>query len=210
MLINGLGAIVTAITVIVVIGSKFSEGAWITLLLIPALIILMIGIRHHYGRVARALTGSKVLSTVNLRSPLVVVPIEEWNRVSQKAVRFALTLSQDVVAVHIASEEEDENLAIKWADYVEVPARNAGLSAPELVVLKSPYRYVIAPFLDYVLELVRTHPDRQIAVLVPTLVERHWYQRFLHNQRGEILSALLLLKGNQRIVIVNVPWYLNE
>jgi len=210
MLINGLGAIVTAITVIVVIGSKFSEGAWITLLLIPGLIILMIGIRHHYSQVARAMIGSKVLSTSNLSSPLVVVPIEEWNKVSQKAVRFALTLSHDIVAVHMDSEEEDGNLAEKWAEYVEVPARNAGLPAPSLVVLKSPYRYVIAPILDYVLELERIHSDRQIAVIMPTLVERHWYQRFLHNQRGEILSALLLLKGNQRIVIVNVPWYLNE
>ena len=210
MLINGLGAIVTAITVVVIICSKFSEGAWITLLLIPGLIMLMIGIRHHYRRVARAMAGSKVLSTVNLHSPLVVVPFEEWNRVSQKAVRFALTLSNDIVAVHIDSEQEDGNIAKKWADYVEVPARNAGLPAPELVVLKSPYRYVISPILDYILELERIRPDRQIAVLVPTLVERHWYQRFLHNQRGEILTALLLLKGNQRIVIVNVPWYLNE
>jgi amino acid transporter len=210
MLINGLGAIVTAITVIVVIGSKFSEGAWITLLLIPGLIILMIGIRRNYSRVTREITGSTVLSTVNLRPPLVVVPIEEWNKVSQKAVRFALTLSRDVVAVHIDSEEEDGNLSKKWTDYVEVPTRNAGLPTPGLVVLKSPYRYVIAPFLDYVLELERTHQDRQIAVILPTLAERHWYQRFLYNQRGEILTALLLLKGTQRIVIVNVPWYLNE
>ena len=210
MFINGLGAIVTAITVVVIIASKFREGAWITLLLIPGLILLMIAIRHHYSRVARAMAGSKVLSTENLRSPLVVVPIEEWNRVSQKAVRFALTLSHDIVAVHIASEEEDGNLANKWADYVEAPARNAGLPAPALVVLKSPYRYVISPILDYVLELEGMHPDRQIAVIVPTLVERHWYQRFLHNQRGEILTALLLLKGNQRIVIVDVPWYLTE
>ena len=210
MLINGLGAIATAITVIVVIISKFSEGAWITLLLIPGLIMLMVGIHRHYNRVARAMAGPKVLSTDNLLSPLVVVPIEDWNRVSQKAVRFALTLSRDIVVVHIDSEEEDENFAKKWAEYVEVPARDAGLPSPELVVLKSPYRYVLGPILDYVLELERIHKDRQIAVLVPLLVERHWYQRFLHNQRGELLTALLLLKGSQRIVIVNVPWYLNE
>jgi hypothetical protein len=156
------------------------------------------------------MAGSKVLSTANLRSPLVVVPIEEWNRISQKAVRFALTLSHEVVAVHIDSEEEGGNLAKKWADFVEAPARDAGLPVPGLVVLKSPYRYVITPTLDYVLELERIHPHRQIAVVVPTLVARHWYQRFLHNQRGEILTALLLLKGNQRIVIVNVPWYLSN
>jgi len=210
MLINGLGAIVTAITVIVVIGSKFLEGAWVTLLLIPGLMILMFGVRSHYRRVAKAMAGSKVLSTANLGPPLVVVPIEEWNRISQKAVRFALTLSHDIIAVHIATEEEAGNLADNWADYVGAPTRTAELPEPELVVLKSPYRYVIGPIIDYVLELERIHPDRQIAVLVPTLVERHWYHRFLHNQRGEILTALLLLKGNERIVIVNVPWYLNE
>ncbi len=208
MAINGLGAVATALTVIVVIVSKFVEGAWITLLLIPGLIVLMMGIRSHYGRVARAMAGPKVLSTKDLQSPLVVVPIDEWNRVSQKAIRFALTLSSDVVAVHICSEEEGEELSEKWKEYVEAPVRSAALSPPDLVLLKSPYRYVIKPVLDYILDLEKSHPDRQIAVVMPNLVERRWYQRFLHNQRGELLTALLLLKGNQRIVIVNVPWYL--
>lgn len=130
MLINGLGAIVTAITVVVIIISIFSEGAWITLLLIPGLILLMIGIRRHYSRVARAMAGPKGLSVENLQSPLIVVPIDEWNRVSQKAVRFALTLSPDIVAVHIDSEEEDGKFAQKWADYVVLPARDAGLPHP--------------------------------------------------------------------------------
>jgi amino acid transporter len=208
MLINGLGAIATAVTVVVVIGSKFSEGAWITLLLIPGLMILMIGIRHHYGRVVRAMACPKVFPVANLRPPLVVVPIKEWNRASQKAVHFALTLSPDVMAVHVDCEEDDGNLSNKWGDYAEVGARNAGLPAPRLVVLKSPYRYVITPIVNYVLELERTHPERDIAVVIPTLVERHWYQRFLHNQRGELLTAFLLLGGDRRIVIVNVPWYL--
>ncbi len=208
MAINGLGAVATAVTVVVVVTSKFGEGAWITLLLIPALIMLMLGIHRHYSRVSKALAGPKVLSTENLRSPLVVVPIDEWNRVSQKAIRFALTLSSNVVAVHIYSGEEDRELSEKWHDYVQTPAQNAALSPPDLVLLKSPYRYVIKPFFDYILDLGKSHPDRQIAVVMPTLVERRWYQRFLHNQRNELLTALLLLNGNQRIVIVNVPWYL--
>ncbi len=76
------------------------------------------------------------------------------------------------------------------------------------MVLKSPYRFIVTPILNFVFELERKHTDRQIAVFLPTLVERHWYQHFLHNQYGELLTALLLLKGNKRIVIVNIPWYL--
>ena len=87
-------------------------------------------------------------------------------------------------------------------------ARVAGKPLPKLVVLKSPYRYVMQPILDHVFTLERTHPDRYIAVVIASLVERKWYQYFLHNQRGELLTALLLVKGDRRIVIMNVPWYL--
>ena len=214
ILINGVGATATAITVVIVAVSKFSEGAWVTLLLIPAMVALMRGVRRHYERIERELGCANALPTDKLAPPLVVVPIERWSKISQKALRFALTLSPDVIALHIDPEEEGNkdagHLAQRWGAYVEEPARNAGLPVPPLVVLQSPYRYVITPILDYVLELERKRPDRQIAVLVPHLVERRWYHRFLHNQRGELLTALLLLKGNQRISIVNVPWYLHS
>jgi hypothetical protein len=210
MLINGLGATATAITAAVVIVSKFAEGAWITLLIIPTLMLLMAGVRAHYRRVDREIAYRGELSTDNLRPPLVVVPIQAWNRVSEKALRFAMTLSPDIVAVYVDSGEEETNLFQMWRSRVEDPTRLAGLTAPELVVLRSPYRYVLAPILKYILELERQHSDRRIAVIVPNLVERHWYQRFLHNQTGELLTTLLLLRGNQRIVIINVPWYLNE
>ena len=91
-----------------------------------------------------------------------------------------------------------------------VPTRQAGLATPELVVLKSPYRYVITPLRDYVLDLEQRHPDRQVAVLIPELVERHWYHYLLHNQRAQWLKALLLVKGNRRINVISVPWYLKE
>jgi hypothetical protein len=77
-------------------------------------------------------------------------------------------------------------------------------------VLKSPFRFVVQPILDHVLEIERNNPARTIAVLLPELVERQWYQYFLHNQRARILAARLLLQGAHRIVIVNVPWYLRK
>lgn len=211
MIINGLGAIATAATTIVIISSKFVEGAWITILVIPAIILLMVRIRRHYDHVAREVGGRTMLTVEDLRPPLVVIPIEEWNKTSEKAVQFALAISPDVVAVHIDfdKDEKEEDLPRKWKENVEIPAQKAGLPAPRLVVLRSPYRLVITPIFDYILSLEKSAPARQIAVIVPTLVQAHWYEHFLHNQRGKLLSALLLIKGNKRIVIINVPWYLN-
>ena len=89
-------------------------------------------------------------------------------------------------------------------------ARAAGLPAPELVCLPSPFRYIVLPIVDYVLELSEKTPDREISVIVPELVERKWYHFPLHNQRAEGLKALLLLRGNSRITVMNIPWYLKE
>ena len=106
-----------------------------------------------------------------------------------------------MIALHVDSEEGDCNeLQRNWSTLVKMPAERAGLAAPPLVLLKSPYRFVLGPILDYVLDLERENPDRQIAVLIPELVERRWLHYLLHNQRTQWLKALLLVKGNQRIV----------
>jgi hypothetical protein len=84
-----------------------------------------------------------------------------------------------------------------------------GSPPPQLVVLPSPYRRLFTPLLTYIEQLKRQFPDRQIAVIIPELVEHHWYHYFLHNQRAEVLKALLLLEGDQRTIVINVPWYLS-
>jgi len=86
--------------------------------------------------------------------------------------------------------------------------RESGKTVPELILLSSPYRFVIAPLVEYILKIERDHPDRQIAVLVPELVVKHWWQAPLHNQRAQLLKLLLLVRGNQRIIVINIPWYL--
>ena len=208
MWINALGAAATGITVLVVIVAKFTEGAWITLVLIPALILLMVSVRKHYHRVAVEIASPSPLEFEDLRQPIVVVPIDDWNRVVKKALRFALTLSEQVQALHVDAGDESDTLQKEWDDWVSEPARVNRVPPPELVILKSPYRYVITPILNYVLDLERRHRTRQIAVVISGLVERRWYHYLLHNQRAQLLTALLMLKGDQRIVIVNVPWYL--
>ena len=84
------------------------------------------------------------------------------------------------------------------------------MAAPRLVILKSPYRFVINPIVDYVLNLQKQVPDRRIAVIIPELVEKHWYFYFLHNQRAATLKTTLYVKGQKGIVVINVPWYLDE
>jgi hypothetical protein len=209
MLMNATGAIATGITVLIVTVAKFIEGAWVIILLMPGIIAVMIAIRHHYRRVHREIAETGPLSLEQLQEPLVVVPVDEWNKVAQKALRFALTLSRDIQVIHVDSGEKSDDLKKKWDEWVAEPVRRNRTHAPELVVIRSPYRYVVTPILNYVLDLERRHKDRQIAVVVSELVERRWYHYFLHNQRAEVLTALLTLGGDRRIAVVNVPWYLN-
>jgi hypothetical protein len=136
-----------------------------------------------------------------------VVPIEDWNRVAKKALRFALTLSDEVQALHIQGDNKD-TFPERWREWVEEPLRQAGRPVPKLVVIESRYRVIVGPILSYVLQLERDHPDRTITVVVSELVERRWYQYLMHNQRAQVLTALLMLNGDQRIAVVNVPWYL--
>ena len=211
MLINGFGALVTGITVCVVIAAKFSEGAWVTVLLIPGLMVLMVSIRRHYRHIEEETAEHSPIRLDLLRPPIAILPIQYWSRIAEKALRFAYALTQEIYAVHIESGQDNpEGLSESWDRLVAEPARQAGLTPPNLVVLKSPYRFVISPILEYVLELERQHPQRQIAVLVPELVERRWYHFALHNQRSNALKVLLYLKGNKRIFMVHVPWYLGD
>jgi amino acid transporter len=210
MLINGLGAVATGVTVIVVLVAKFKEGAWVTALLIPALLLVMGAVRRHYHNVSMECGSPSPLELNNLTAPLVIVPIQGWNHIAKKALRFALKISPEIRAVHVDCGADVMNLRDEWRQFVEEPTRQAGVATPQLVVLPSPYRQILTPILNYVLEAERTRPDRQVAVILPELVQRRWYHHLLHNKRASVLKAMLLLKGNARIVVINVPWYLTD
>jgi amino acid transporter len=208
--LNALGAAATAATVVIVTITKFLAGAWITTLLIPLVMIVMFSIRRHYDRVRTQISHAAALELIEQKAPIVVMPMMAWTRVSRAGLQFALSLSSEIYVVHVSTEDSKDEFVRDWRKTVEGPVRTAGLAMPELKVLKSPYRFVIGPIVDYVLELEAKNPGRQIAVIIPELVEKHWYHDFLHNQRAAWLKAALLRKGNRRIVIINVPWYLDQ
>jgi len=201
MFVNGVGAVATGLTVIVVVVAKFAEGAWVVVLLLPAALVFMRRVRRHYGLVEKELSTSAIPVVQELTPPIAIVPVDAWNAASEKALLFAMTLTPDVQAVHVSCEE-DENRP-EWLKKLPPETR-----VPKMVTLPSPYRMVIHPLVDYVLKVEKENPNRTVAVVIASMVERHWYHYFLHNQRGQVLTALLLLRGDQRINIVNVPWQL--
>jgi amino acid transporter len=206
--VNGVGAVATGITTIIVLIAKFRAGAWVTALLIPTLIGIMLMVKRHYSRVKREMADMTPLNLANLEEPIVVIPMARWDRISEKGMRFGLLLSKEIKVVHVHSDDEEGSLDEVWDRFILAPIEREGLPEPELVTISSTYRFIIGPLMDYILELEHKNPGRKIAVLLPELVVRHWWENALHNQRVQLLKLLLLLKGNQRIVVVNIPWYL--
>jgi len=208
-IINGIGAFATGVTLLIVIVTKFAEGAWIVLIVLPLLYLIMQAIEWHYRDVAEEIAIS---GPILLREPsplIAVVPLDHINSVSARALQAAFAVTKKVHVVHVEHEDSEADFASDWDKCVKPAIKQSRLPAPEVVVLKSPYRKVVAPTLDYIWNLERENPDNSIVVLIPQLVESHWYYSFLHNQRAAILRTVLLLKGRNRILIMDVPWHLN-
>jgi amino acid transporter len=209
--VNGLGGFVTGMTVIVVLVAKFAEGAWITVIFIPLLIFLFRLVRRHYHMVSVETSCPGPVVPANTSAhPLVVVPVEHWSRITKQALEFASRLSPEIIAVHVEPGDHSEFLHMDWERYVDQPFRAAGVEPPVLTTLPSPYRFIVVPIVQFVLELSEKYPDRKIVVVIPELVEDHWYEYFLHNQRARLLEWSLLVRGNQRIFTVSSPYYITE
>jgi amino acid transporter len=209
--VNGLGAFVTGITVIVVLVAKFREGAWITLLFIPVTIFFFVTVRRHYHCVRMRTTCKVPVDTASFTEhPIAVIPIDRWSNITRRGIEFAARLSPEVIALHVDPTEHSELLQDDWDHYVKQPFRAAGKEPPTLHFLPSPYRFVVIPVVQFILDLSKKYPDRNIIVVIPELVEDKWYEYFLHNQRGHLLEWVLLARGNERIFTVSAPWYVGE
>jgi hypothetical protein len=172
------------------------------------MLFVFAAVRRHYHTVAVEIAQPVPLDVGDLQEPIVIVPLSGWNRIAHKALRFALKLSSDIHAVHVHADERPSDLPAQWERLVAEPTRRTGLPSPRLVVIESAYRRTLTPIFDYVMGVRDRHPDRQIAVLIPELVESRWYHSILHNHRAQALKAMLLFHGGQRVVVIDVPWYL--
>jgi amino acid transporter len=203
--LNGFGAILTGVVFLVVAYEKFFNGAWMVLIFIPALIAMMMFIRHQYASSARQLEmrpGAAVPQPH--RHNRVVIPISGVNRAVVQALNVARTITTDIRAVYVSDDPEKSNeVREHWAQTVpDVP----------LVVVESPYRALIAPLVAYLDVLDRSWPTEQEApitfVLIPEYVARSWWERMLYNQAAKQLRATLL--GRSHTVVINVPYRRDE
>jgi hypothetical protein len=211
MLVNGLGAFVTGITVVVVLVAKFTDGAWITVIFIPFVIFVFRRVRRHYHDVTVATNCCEPVEPATHKSPpIAIVPIDRWSRVTKQALEFASRISNEIIALHVEPENHSELLHDDWERYVEKPFQEAGAKPPLLTILPSPYRWVIIPIVQYVLQLSKKEPNRRIVLVIPQLIEDHWYEYFLHNQRGRLLAWALLAQGNKNIFALSSPTYLSD
>lgn len=205
--LNGLGAVVTGVTAIIVGVSKFKQGAWLIMVLIPALVFVFYRVRNHYKDVAEQLSMLTLAKVEKTRViPRVVIPISEVHRGTAEAVSYALSISPDVTAVYIELEPgKADMIQDKWHRWwPEVP----------LVVLLSPYRSIVGPLLTYLDESDLEHDDGQLAtVVLPEFVTSKWWHNLLHNQTAWLIKAALLYRrrtlGYQR-AIIDVPYHLEH
>jgi amino acid transporter len=213
IVLNSVGAAATAVTLIIVLVSKFVEGAWVSTLAIIGGIVLFRRIHHYYDIVVTE-TRCGALHPRELTKtppPVVIVPMARWNQITRKALRFAIKVSPDVRAVQVLGANfETEKLTSRWHELVEAPFAAAGFPAPPLDTVPSGDRRLFAPLLEYVAHVGEEYPDREIAVVVPEMIERRWYHFLLRTHRASVLKALLLLKGGPRVIIVNTPWHLRD
>ncbi len=209
--VNACGAAATGLTLVIVVVSKFAEGAWIVVLIIPGVILLLRAVRRDFDRVDEETDVAGPIQLDAPPPPLVVVPLKRLDRVARKSLRLAITMSPDVEVVHVLTGEPDmDDLRARWKEQVERPIVRAGYPAPRLVPLHSDYREFFGPLLQHVRELTQRHPRRYVAVLIPELVGARWYHWLLHGHRSTLLKGMLLLRGGPNVIVVNTPWYLRD
>jgi amino acid transporter len=197
--VNGIGAVVTATVLLTLTVTKFVEGAWIVVLVIPILIAIFVAMRRHYAEVADQLSLDGWDGPAPMQH-VVLVLIGDVHRGVVRAVQYARTLASDapVRAVFVETDpSRTARLEEKWGRW--------GQGVP-LVVLTSPYRSLIRPFLDYVDALQASAPDHVVTIVIPEFIPGRWWQHILHNQTALVLKAALLFRRNT--VVTDVPYLL--
>jgi hypothetical protein len=211
MAINGAGAVATGATLAIVGISKFAEGAWLTVFVVPLLVMFFVRVHRHYRKVAAQVATIEPMEMPDRVDPVVVLAAASWNKVTQQGLKFALRLSDDIYVVQVKTETAStEELSDNWELLIANPARKNRIAQPKLAILSSPYREFLRPFVTFVQRLEAEHPDRDIAIVIPDLVISHWYQGLLHNNRAAFLRMVLRAQCSDRVVVIETPFHLRD
>ena len=202
-IINGTGTVTTALVAIIIAVTKFQSGAWIVVVLIPLLVLMFMGIHTHYKNVEQERTTNIPAKPADIKH-LFIVPIAGMDRVSIQSLSYARSISDNVIAVHVAVDDADEqSVREAWRRW----RPNIGNDEKtELVVIESPYRSLGRPLLAYIDTIHELYPEYTLTVLLPEFIVSHWWEHLLHNQTALQLKAALLFRPG--IVVTSVPQHL--
>jgi amino acid transporter len=205
MFINGLGAFTTFIVVLVIAVSKFLEGAWIVIILIPLLVMMFLAISRHYNRVEQERVSDIPIRPQDIRHR-VIVPIAGLDRAAKQSLAYARSITKHVIAVHVAIDEAD---VIRVREAWERWQKNlAEEEETQLIIIESPYRSLSRPLLAYIDTVHELFPADTVTVILPEFVVAHWWEQILHNQTAFRLKAALLFRPG--IVVTSVPQHLSS
>ncbi|OGB89561.1 MAG: amino acid permease [candidate division NC10 bacterium RIFCSPLOWO2_12_FULL_66_18] len=198
-LLNGVGAFLTAVVLVVVAVTKFTHGAWIVVVLIPLIVLAFLRVRHHYDVVARRLSLEGAARPKIGKNPVVVL-VAGIHKGVVGALEYAKSISPNVIALTVDLDPtQTAKLLLKWAEWSpDVP----------LVVLESPYRSILQPFMEYIDRMERQGDGCYLTVVLPEFIPSHWWEHFLHNQTALLIKAALLFKPGK--VTVSVPYHLGD
>lgn len=205
IIINGVGALTTALVAIVIAVAKFIEGAWIVVLLIPILVLLFQAIHRHYTRYERERTTDIPVHPQDIQHRLIV-PIDRLDRASLQSISYARSIASHVTVVHVAlDDQEATRIQEDWSHWQKVLSEE---ETTHLLVIESPYRSLLRPLLAYIDTAHQRHPKDTLTVILPEFVVSHWWEYPLHNHMALRLKAALLFRPG--IVVINVPQHLRD
>ena len=198
--VQSIGATATGLVMVIIAVTKFTHGAWIVVVLIPTLVVAFVTVRRHYDQVARQLSIDGADTEPPLTAHSVLVLVGDVHRGVLRAMRYARALSEDARGVYVEiTPEQTRRVEERWGRFA---------SGMPLVVLRSPYRSVAGPLLEYLDHLQRQAPEQFITIILPEFIPARWWQHLLHNQTALLIKgALLFRKG---IVVTNVPYHLAQ
>jgi hypothetical protein len=198
-IMNGLGAVSTGIVTLVLATTKFTSGAWMVVLLIPCLVLIFLAVRRHYDDVAGQLSLEGVdQHELPPARHHVLLLVGDVHRGVLAAIRYARALSSNARAIYIETDPESRRrLEDRWTKWA------AGM---RVVVLRSPYRSVVGPLLEYLDSLQRETPDTLVTLVLPEFLPARWWQQLLHNQTALLIKGALLFRRG--VIVVDVPYHL--